>query len=185
MALYLHFLIIWNNNEFSTPAKNSDSVEVGGIVDQTEPLLSFMWTWKKESKCLRSERSTSQDVPQIPNSQRIFERMMAISSQFCFTTEHCLLLRELWMGWLYIHISVSVWKTHGHVQDRWFLGAWMAFWCFTAQGIGNYLSVIACPHLLVRFYNFVACTLSPRGSCIACILLTSVNLHLPCCESEC
>lgn len=42
MALYLHFLIIWNNDEFSTPAKNSDSVEVGGIVDQTEPLLSFM-----------------------------------------------------------------------------------------------------------------------------------------------
>lgn len=30
---------------------------------------------KKESKCSRSERNTSQDVPQIPNSQRIFERM--------------------------------------------------------------------------------------------------------------
>lgn len=56
MALYLHFLIIWNNNEFSAPAKNSDSVEVGGIVDHTEPLLSFMWTWKKKNQSVWGQR---------------------------------------------------------------------------------------------------------------------------------
>lgn len=50
MALYLHFLIIWNNNEFSAPAKNSDWVQARGAVDQCESFLSFMWTWKKRIK---------------------------------------------------------------------------------------------------------------------------------------
>lgn len=135
MVLYLYFLIIWNNNEFSAPVKNSDPVEAGSAVDQSESSLSFMWTWKTESKCLRSERSTSQDAPQIPNSQRIFERMTVISSQFCFTAKHCLLLQGLWTGWLYTHVSVSVWETHSHVEGGWFLGTWMAFWCFTIPGI--------------------------------------------------
>lgn len=50
MALYLRFLIIWNNNEFSAPAKNSDWVQARGAVDQSESFLSFMWTWKKRIK---------------------------------------------------------------------------------------------------------------------------------------
>ena len=42
MALYLYFLINWNNNEFSAPVKNSDPVEAGSAVDQSESSLSFM-----------------------------------------------------------------------------------------------------------------------------------------------
>lgn len=42
MALYLYFLIIWNNNEFSAPVKNSDPVEAGSAVDQSESSQSFM-----------------------------------------------------------------------------------------------------------------------------------------------
>ena len=161
MALYLYFLINWNNNEFSAPVKNSDPVEAGSAVDQSESSLSFMWTWKTESKYLRSERSTSQDVPQIPNSQRIFERMTVISSQFCFTTKHCLLLQGLWTGWLYTHVSVSVWETHSHVEGRWFLGTWMAFWCFTIPGIvSSYQSVIMPTFLTIILYVCHSCPFS-------------------------
>lgn len=142
MALYLRFLIIWNNNEFSAPAKNSDWVQARGTVDQSESFLSFMWTWKKESKCLRSERSTWQNVPQIPNSQRIFERMVVISSQFCFTTKHCFLLQGLWTGWLYIHMSVWVWQTHGHMASGWFVGVCMAFWYLPPRDLASYQSAI-------------------------------------------
>lgn len=97
--------------------KNSDLVEAGSAVDQSESSQSFMWTWKKESKCLRSERITSQNVPQIRNAQRIFERMTVISSQFCFTTKHCLLLQRLWTGRLYTYACLSLGDTRP--RGRW------------------------------------------------------------------
>lgn len=50
MALYLYFLIIWNNNAFSAPAKNSDSLKARGVVDQCERFLSFMGIGKKKNQ---------------------------------------------------------------------------------------------------------------------------------------
>lgn len=139
-------------------------------------LSVFYGNWKKkESKCLRSERSTSQNVPQIPNSQRIFERMMVISSQFCFTTKHCLLLFGLWAGWLYIRVSVSVWKTHGHLEGDWCVG-----WLSGVSQLKALALTKVCPRLLVRFHIYAAHTLSPRGPGIAlCSVLNLGDPHLP------
>ena len=50
MALYLYFLIIWNNNEFSAPVKNSDPIEAGSAVDQFESSQSFYVNLKKRIK---------------------------------------------------------------------------------------------------------------------------------------
>lgn len=152
MALYLCFLIIWNNNEFSAPAKNSDWVEAHGAIDQSESFLSFMWTWKKRIKVFEVREKY---MTECASNTKLSEDIWKDDGYFISVLFYNKALPPATgaLNGLIIHTHISLRLEDTWPRRKWvFPGVWVAFWYFHSS---RHVQLPECDHVGIPYYDLV------------------------------
>lgn len=166
MALYLRFLIIWNNNEFSAPAKNSDWVKTHGAVDQSESFLSFMWTWKKRIKVFEVREKY---MTECASNTKLSEDIWKDDGYFISVLFYNKALPPATgaLSGLIIHTHISL-----GLEDTWPCRKWVIPRCLSGVLVLSQLKawpvsrVWSCSYFLLRFLSLYSSHFFPRGPCV-------------------